>query len=304
MIEQEKRALERATETAERLLPDWTRFRGEPLVRHDTGLWVVKARWPEAGPDHEHATAAATTIELACQRLLDWRRNTIFLKQKEPPHEDLEQSVVDDGRGGDSGAGSPGPAVELGAPAGVSDLGGDHGLAPARLDDDPLETAPQRLEEVEPDIMPSPAPLDADASEVSEPVEDKGEESVSRETIIEGHKPEAPPAYGGTLIERDEIARRVKELSVAISYAKSDRLEAMKETEARLNETYQRLYSEGTIANDFDTIAMNGVQADLAALIQRRAAIERFATSMVDALPGKTLEDLRRFDVASAPWPT
>ena len=51
--------------------------------------------------------------------------------------------------------------------------------------------------------MPSsPAPLDADASEVDDtPVED----------VVYGHKPEAPAAYGGTLIDdtRERLAAEV-----------------------------------------------------------------------------------------------
>lgn len=197
-----------AEEIAAALLPGWPRFRGEPYVREDMGTWVVKARWPESVRESDNAVATGATVQIACQKLLDWRRT--FLEQieaeKEKAHAEIPRPVHDGSASAGDGAGSePAAATDHPDPAGS-------GLGLAGAQDQPTDQDSA--------ANASKPAVDAEFSEPEAPPQAQAirEESVSRETseqdggtVIEGHKPADPPAYGGTLIDdtRERLSAEV-----------------------------------------------------------------------------------------------
>lgn len=200
-----------AEEIAAALLPGWPRFRGEPYVREDMGTWVVKARWPESVRESDNAVATGATVQIACQKLLDWRRT--FLEQieaeKEKAHAEIPRPVHDGSASAGDGAGSePAAAADSPDPAGS-------GLGLASAQDQPTDQDSA--------ANASKPAVDAEFSEPETPPQAQAirEESVSRETsepaggdtIIEGHAPAPPAAYGGTLIDdtRERLAAQVDE---------------------------------------------------------------------------------------------
>lgn len=107
-------------------------------------------------------------------------------------------------------------------------------------------------------------------------------------------------AGAGTMIERDEIARRVRELTVDIAYAMTDRVENLKIGRGLLAGQEQRLRSLGALTGDTDIDEVNRLEAEGRALDQKMSRTEAFGKSLIDSLPGKSLADLRTYDVATA----
>ena len=272
-----------------------------PLAFPTPAGWVLIAKSPD-GADH---SVVRPTYQECADFLADmskpqpeklsakeaWAK--FYANKKGVSHETIAPMAIDDGPADDD-PGGRGPAGDR---AGVSFAGEDGAggggpgadrLRPveatqpdADAEDKPNRSAELKADEVAVEIEPRMA-LDVDAEELRS----------------------SDPSYGGTMVEKDEIARRIRQLTGDIAYAKIDRIDAIGNREKALNEEYQKLFAEGQILKSSDTERMNEIQGDLAALILRKTRTEAFAKSMTDALPGKSLDDLRSFDVAGAPWPT
>ena len=265
------------------LLPGWPRFRGEPYVREDMGTWVVKARWPESVRESDNAVATGATVQIACQKLLAWRRT--FLEQieaeKEKAHAEIPRPVHDgSASAGDGASSEPAAAADHPDPAGS-------GLGLASAQDQPTDQS---------SAANANAPVDADFSEPETPPEPPVRDAVDDSAGQAG-------SFGGMFVEKDEIARLIKELAVQIVYRREDLTASLKRQEGDLEEERVSIYNlpERT---DEQVTRLNKIQADLAALIQRKAAIERYATNAREGLEGKTLAYLQQVDVAALSWPT
>ena len=105
------------------------------------------------------------------------------------------------------------------------------------------------------------------------------------------------------LVEKDEIARLIKELAVAIVYRREDLTASIARKSGDLETERVGLYNLPE-RDEAQVARLTEIQNELAALIQRKVAIERYATAAREGLEGKTLAYLQQVDVAALSWPS
>lgn len=147
--------------------------------------------------------------------------------------------------------------------------------------------------------------IDISGAQAAEYVAAEVDDKAPADPALDAEVTEAPGAtYGGTMVERDDAARLVRQLTIDITYSRIDRVENLKIRRGLLAGQHQRLWALGDLTKDMDIATVNTLDKQIRATDDLIAEIERFGKSMVDSLAGKTLDELKAIDVAAAPWPT
>lgn len=265
------------------ILHDWTPH-AFGYAKQDGDHWIIGGLY-EGAPYWKHTGLRPDGPDtpddpIAAARWLDAHAKARH-QPKEPPHAETiqhEQAGAGDVR-------DPGGADVAAAEAGVRAAdggGGDSGGVDGAAE---LEDA-----------------VSAQAAEyVAAEVDDK----PPADPALDAEVTEAPGAtYGGTMVERDDAARLVRQLTIDITYSRIDRVENLKIRRGLLAGQHQRLWALGDLTKDMDIATVNTLDKQIRATDDLIAEIERFGKSMVDSLAGKTLDELKAIDVAAAPWPT